>query len=79
MEGKTVAVPKRKTSKSRKRKRRTHKGLDAPNVPKSQKVRAEGSRSKKFFCSNCSQAKPPHTVCPNCGYYRGKPLIEIER
>jgi len=74
-----MAVPKRRTSKSRKRKRRTHWVVDKPNIPKSQKVRAEGTRSKKFFCSNCGQVKPPHSVCPNCGYYRGRSVIEVER
>ena len=74
-----MAVPKRKTSKQRKHKRRTHQGCDMPNFPRSQKVRAPGSRSGRFFCSNCSQVKPSHAVCPNCGYYRGRAMIEVER
>ena len=74
-----MAVPKRRTSKSRRDKRRTHKGIQAPGVPKSEKVRAPGSRSKKFFCANCNQPKPPHVVCPNCGHYKGQPLIEVKR
>jgi len=74
-----VAVPKRKTSKERKRKRRTHYKLQAPNVPATGKTRAESSRSRKFFCSNCNQPKPPHAVCPNCGHYRGRSLVEVER
>ena len=74
-----MAVPKRKTSKERKRKRRTHYKLVSPNIPNSQKARAEGSRSQKFFCSNCNQPKAPHAICPNCGYYRGQPLVEVER
>jgi len=74
-----MPVPKRKTSKARKRKRRTHGGAAEPNVPHSQKVRAPGSRSNRFFCSNCNQPKAPHAVCPNCGYYRGRAMIEVER
>ncbi|MCK4376295.1 MAG: 50S ribosomal protein L32 [Candidatus Brocadiae bacterium] len=74
-----MAVPKRRTSKARKGKRRTHDNLVMPNIPRSQKSRAEGSRSKRFFCSNCNQPKASHTVCPNCGYYRGRPLVEVER
>jgi len=74
-----VAVPKRKTSKARKRLRRSHDALAQPNVPKAQKVRAPGSRSGKFFCANCNQPKSPHAVCPNCGYYRGKSVIEVQR
>jgi len=74
-----MAVPKRKISKQRRRLRRTHWIVPAPNVPRSQKVRAPGSRSGRFFCSNCNQPKPPHAICPNCGYYRGRALIEVER
>ncbi|MFP4028210.1 MAG: 50S ribosomal protein L32 [Candidatus Brocadiia bacterium] len=74
-----MAVPKRKTSKSRKRKRRTHQGCDPPNVPKMQKSHPPSSRSQRFFCSNCDQPKPPHSICPNCGYYRGRAMIEVER
>jgi large subunit ribosomal protein L32 len=74
-----VAVPKRRTSKARKRKRRTHDSLAVPNVAGSQRMRPEASRSRRFYCSNCNQPKAPHAVCPNCGYYRGKPLIEVER
>ncbi len=51
-----MANPKKKTSASRRDKRRTHKKLDAPAVSS---------------CSHCSQAKPPHRVCPHCGYYNG--------
>jgi len=74
-----MAVPKRKTSKQRKRKRRTHWGLQQPNVPDAQKVRAPGSRSGRFFCTNCNQPKQPHAICGNCGYYRGRSLVEVER
>ena len=72
-----MAVPKRKTSKARKRKRRTHDSLTVPNLPASGKTRPEASRSGRFFCEHCNQPKTPHAVCGNCGYYRGRPLIEI--
>lgn len=58
-----MAVPKRKTSKSRKRKRRTHFKLTPPGITK---------------CSNCGQAKTPHSVCPNCGHYANREVIKIE-
>ena len=74
-----MAVPKRKTSKERKRKRRSHDALAVPNLPKATKTRAEGSRSKRFFCSNCNRPKAPHAICSICGYYRGRPLVEVER
>lgn len=73
-----MAVPKQKTSKSRKGKRRTHQGLAAPNIPKSRKERAPSSRAKRFFCQVCEQPKPPHSVCPNCGSYKGRQVIETE-
>ena len=73
-----MAVPKHKPSKAKQRKRRTHKSLDVPNLPKTQRARS-GGRSKRFFCSNCDQIKPPHAVCPNCGHYRGRAVIEVER
>jgi len=52
-----VALPKRKISKSRRDKRRTHKKLTSPNISE---------------CSHCHQPKLPHRACPNCGYYNGK-------
>jgi large subunit ribosomal protein L32 len=58
-----MAVPKRKTSKSRKRLRRGH---DKAVVIPSQ------------ACPRCSSPKLPHRVCPTCGYYRGKKMIEVE-
>ena len=29
-------------------------------------------------CSNCGSSKPSHTVCPKCGYYRGKVALKIK-
>ena len=74
-----MAVPKRRTSKERKRRRRTHDSLPVPNVPDSNKTRPVSSRSGKFFCTHCNQPKTPHAVCPNCGYYRGQPIVEVQR
>jgi len=28
-------------------------------------------------CPQCHAAKPPHRVCPQCGYYRGKAVVEV--
>ncbi len=50
-----MAVPKFKTSKSKKRKRRTHDSLSPVGlVP----------------CGNCGLSIPTHRICPNCGHYR---------
>ena len=74
-----MALPKKKVSRARKGKRQANKALVAANAPRSQKVRAPGARSRRFFCTNCNAVKPSHAVCPNCGYYRGRSLGEVER
>lgn len=28
-------------------------------------------------CSHCSAALLPHTVCVNCGYYKGRQVIDV--
>lgn len=53
--------PKRQHSKSRSRKRRTHYKAVAPTITK---------------CSNCSAPVLMHRVCAECGYYRGKQVIQ---
>ncbi|TVR79563.1 MAG: 50S ribosomal protein L32 [Chitinophagaceae bacterium] len=56
-----MAHPKRKTSKTRRDKRRTHYKAEIPNV---------------VSCSNCGAPVLFHRVCGECGYYRGKQLME---
>ncbi|RKX69373.1 50S ribosomal protein L32 [candidate division WOR-3 bacterium] len=58
-----MPVPKRRHSKARGRKRRTHWRLDPP---------------KLIECPHCHELILPHRVCPNCGYYKGKRVITIE-
>lgn len=58
-----MAVPKRRTSKSRKRLRRGN------HVAASVKTQA---------CPRCSSPKLSHRVCDVCGYYRGKKQVEVE-
>jgi len=55
-----VSTPKRRHSKTRGKKRRTHYKLDEPSVAK---------------CSNCHSAVLPHHVCAKCGYYKGRQII----
>jgi large subunit ribosomal protein L32 len=57
-----MAVPKRKTSKASRDKRRTHYKATAPSV---------------VLCPNCKEPKLPHIVCPKCGFYRGKQYLEV--
>lgn len=58
-----MGVPKRKTSKSRSRTRQAHDALPKRHFAK---------------CPRCNQATLPHTVCGNCGYYRGKMIVDME-
>lgn len=58
-----MAVPKRKTSKERKHTRSANWKLTAPNLSE---------------CSNCHELIPGHTVCSNCGYYKGKQVVTIK-
>ena len=58
-----MAVPKRKTSKARRDKRRTHKKHEAPNLT---------------TCPQCGEAMVPHRACPSCGAYRGRTVTEAE-
>ena len=55
--------PKRRHSKTRRDKRRTHDSLTTP------------SRSR---CPNCQDPKLPHRVCPNCGQYAGRQVIKTD-
>ena len=57
-----MAVPKRKTSKMKSRKRRTHYKAAAPNVVR---------------CAQCDEPKLPHHACPQCGVYRQRQVIDI--
>ncbi|NNN04245.1 MAG: 50S ribosomal protein L32 [Acidimicrobiaceae bacterium] len=59
-----MAVPKRKTSKAKGRSRRAANWKLA--LP---------SRS---ICPQCSVAKTPHVVCPNCGFYKGRVAVEVK-
>ncbi len=58
-----MAHPKRKHSRSRGRKRRTHQKLSSPLLVK---------------CAHCSKSKPAHMICPFCGYYKGREVVEIK-
>lgn len=29
-------------------------------------------------CSQCGTARPTHVVCPNCGFYMGRTLVESD-
>lgn len=52
-----MAVPKRKTSKSKRNMRRSHHALTP-------RALAE--------CDNCGEHKLPHHACQACGFYKGR-------
>ncbi|HEX2717745.1 MAG TPA: 50S ribosomal protein L32 [Gemmatimonadaceae bacterium] len=56
-----MAVPKRRTSKRKKRARNTHKAA-APIVLQK--------------CPRCSAMKRPHHVCEECGFYAGEQRVQ---
>ncbi len=59
--GRTMAVPKRRQSNSRTNRRRAH----------------DAKKPKQLtFCPKCSSALPTHVVCPKCGYYMGRVVVE---
>lgn len=61
-----MAVPKRKTSKRRRDQRSANKGIKA----------------KAFTeCSSCQHPINPHTLCSNCGSYKGNKVVvtKVER
>jgi large subunit ribosomal protein L32 len=58
-----MAVPKRKKSKSKRDKRRTHQKAVAPTLS---------------TCPQCGEATLPHHACPSCGTYKGRTVIEVE-
>lgn len=55
-----MAVPKKKTSKSKKNMRRSHHALGANAVVE---------------CPKCGELMRPHHVCEACGYYNKKEVI----
>ncbi|MFD2262417.1 50S ribosomal protein L32 [Lacibacterium aquatile] len=56
-----MAVPKKKTSKSRRNMRRSHDALTG---------------SAYAECSNCGELHRPHHVCTSCGHYDGREVVE---
>jgi len=59
-----MAVPRNRTSNARKNSRSSHSALKAQSFSK---------------CSNCSSSKMPHRVCPSCGYYDSRSVINMEK
>lgn len=59
-----MAVPKQRTGRIRTHTRRSsHDRIDKP------------SRS---VCPQCGETKLPHRVCPSCGYYRDREIVDVD-
>ena len=63
LKGKTMAVPKRKTTPSKRKMRRSHLGLSSINL---------------MECPNCGELKLSHHICSSCGYYNKKSIVTME-
>jgi large subunit ribosomal protein L32 len=59
-----MPVPKRKTSRSSTRSR------------KSANMRL--ARPAHSLCPQCGNSKLPHTVCGTCGWYRGRQVLDVD-
>lgn len=57
-----MTVPKQRHTKGKRNKRRMHIFLKQPALSK---------------CLKCGVAVLPHTVCKNCGYYKGVEYINV--
>ncbi|PKO18324.1 MAG: 50S ribosomal protein L32 [Chloroflexi bacterium HGW-Chloroflexi-10] len=57
-------LPKRKLSKGRRDRRRAHDSIRAAVLVQ---------------CSNCGEMRLQHNVCPNCGHYQGREVIQVEK
>jgi large subunit ribosomal protein L32 len=55
--------PKRKHTSGRRDRRRAHDALEIVNMVQ---------------CKNCGEMRLPHRVCPNCGHYRDREVIEVK-
>lgn len=58
-----MPLPKKRHSKTRGRKRRTHWTTAAPAMS---------------ACSQCGTMKLSHRVCPVCGMYKGRQAVAVE-
>ena len=59
-----MANPVKRHSKTRRNMRRAHDFLTTPTVN---------------ACPQCGQPKVPHRVCLNCGTYKGREVLPLEK
>jgi large subunit ribosomal protein L32 len=56
-------VPKKKTSQSKRNMRRSHHALVPANL---------------VACQHCKAKRLQHHICPSCGYYDGRKVLEVK-
>ncbi len=59
-----MAVPKQRTSKAKRDKRRSHWKLSLPGIVE---------------CPQCGEARLAHRVCKHCGFYNKKQVVNVEK
>lgn len=57
-----MAVPKKRTPSARRDRRRGNIFIKEPQLVK---------------CKKCGNLTLPHTVCPSCGFYKGREYIDV--
>ena len=57
-----MAVPKRKKGRAKTNSRRSSHTITAANVAS---------------CPQCNELRVPHRVCPSCGTYGGKEIVDV--
>ncbi|MCL5970192.1 MAG: 50S ribosomal protein L32 [Patescibacteria group bacterium] len=59
-----------------------------PQEPKKRHSRARQGKRRAaiklrvrstILCSNCQNPVLPHTICKNCGFYKGKGVIDVNK
>ena len=57
-----MAVPKKRTTRSKRNMRRSHHGISGVQLRE---------------CPKCKQMVPAHMTCANCGTYKGREVIDV--
>ncbi len=58
-----MSVPKKRASSRARKTRASHHALKATNLT---------------TCSKCDKPVQPHQVCQNCGFYKGRDVLNLE-
>lgn len=58
-----MAVPRTRTSNAKKNSRRSHHAKKASNLT---------------ACPNCNTPRMAHRLCPHCGHYKGRNVVQSE-